>query len=134
MAKPTDVFKALSDRTRLRIVHLLFQSKKELCVCEIMDSLTGSQYNISRHLKELRIAGLIKERREGRWMLYSLKTQEDRFLKLIFQAIALLPQETFDPDMNRLKARLSLRQDGKCVIGVNSKEWKKLLVQFPART
>ncbi|MFQ5835459.1 MAG: ArsR/SmtB family transcription factor [bacterium] len=68
----TEIFKALSDETRLRIVHLLIAAGKELCCCEITDSLEESQYNISRHLKILKNAALIKDRKEGRWVYFNI--------------------------------------------------------------
>lgn len=58
----TRVFKALSDKTRLRIINLFLRSGQDLCVCEIIDSLNESQYNVSKHLKELKYAGLTKEK------------------------------------------------------------------------
>jgi ArsR family transcriptional regulator len=63
-----DKFKALGDKTRLRIIGLLLV--KELCVCEIMDVLGMSQSRISRHLKILRHAGFIEEERRGKWVFY----------------------------------------------------------------
>ena len=64
------VFKALSDETRMRMLHLLLDV--ELCVCEIMQALGISQTRASRNLGILRDAGLLKGRREGRWAHYSL--------------------------------------------------------------
>ena len=64
------IFKALSDNTRIRILKLLFQ--RELCVCELMQVLEMSQSRISRHVNLLKQAGLVKDRREGKWVYYSL--------------------------------------------------------------
>jgi ArsR family transcriptional regulator len=66
-----DLFKALSDETRLRIYSLL--TKAELCVCEIEDILNLSQSLVSNHLAVLRRAGLVKARRDvedARWIFY----------------------------------------------------------------
>lgn len=63
-----DAFKALSDRTRLRILALL--GNNEVCVCHIHDSLGLPQPAVSRHLAYLRRAGLVSARREGVWMHY----------------------------------------------------------------
>jgi ArsR family transcriptional regulator len=64
------MFRAFSDKTRLRILHLLRDG--ELCVCDIMDILRIPQAKTSRHLGYLRRAGLVKAREEGLWSFYSL--------------------------------------------------------------
>lgn len=122
-------FKALSDKTRLRIMWLLSKANSELCVCEIMDSLNESQYNVSRHLKVLKNTGLVKERKEGRWVSYSLANPVNisRFQELVLETLSSLPKEFFSSESERLKKRLSLRENGKCVVGINSEEWRKIL-------
>ena len=65
-----DIFKALGDETRLTIVQLLVG--RELCVCDILDSFVMSQPAISHHLKILRQAGVVRDKREGKWIYYSL--------------------------------------------------------------
>lgn len=64
------VFKAVSDITRLRILKLLTEG--ELCVCEIMLALKKPQSSISHNLSILEDAGLIKERKDGKWCHYRL--------------------------------------------------------------
>ena len=64
------VFKALADKTRLRILSLL--GNNEVCVCHIHDSLELPQPTVSRHLAYLRRAGLVDVRRDGVWMHYQL--------------------------------------------------------------
>lgn len=125
--KCSDIFRALSDMTRLRIMRLLIQAGKELCVCEIMDSLLESQYNVSRHLRELKITGLVKEKKVGRWVFYSLSKTTDTFQKHVLHAAQSIPEDAFLLDIERLKVRLSLREGGKCVIGMQSKEWKRMI-------
>ena len=70
MTEPDRLFRALADRTRLRILHLL--DKGELCVCHIMDVLGTSQPNVSRHLIYLKRAGLVADRKQGLWRHYRL--------------------------------------------------------------
>lgn len=65
-----EVFKAAADPCRLRILKLLKEG--ELCVCEIMTALSKPQSNTSHHLSILREAGLVKERRDGKWSYYRL--------------------------------------------------------------
>jgi len=125
MEKYALIFKALSDKTRLRIINLLTHSDQELCVCELVDALDEPQYKISKHLKELKYAGLIEEKKIGRWVYYSLLPARDNFKKLILMAISSIPQQIMAKDEARLKARLSLRKDGLCVVGQESKKWLK---------
>ncbi len=70
MPKAAEVFKALADETRLRILNLL--TSGELCVCEIMKVLEVGQSKASRHLGVLRQVELVSDRREGVWVYYSL--------------------------------------------------------------
>jgi ArsR family transcriptional regulator len=64
------LFHALSDETRLKIVgKLLFG---EQCVCNLMDTLDAGQSRLSFHMKTLKDAGLVTDRRAGRWIHYSL--------------------------------------------------------------
>lgn len=66
-----DVFKGLSDPIRLRIAALLTQG--ELCVCDLMAILALPQSTISRHMARLKSAGIVKDRRAGKWVYYSLE-------------------------------------------------------------
>ena len=126
LEKSASILMALSDKTRLRIVGILLSADKRLCVCEIMDALNEFQYNVSRHLKQLKMAGLLKERKEGRWIYYSLAEPADEFQRLLFRAVSSIPQEVFQEDRKRLEARLSLREGDKCVVGLSSEQWAKL--------
>jgi len=74
MEELTAIFKALSDETRLRIVKLLEQG--ELCVCDIVAALDIVQPRASFHLGVLKGAGLIKDRKQGKWIHYSLNESE----------------------------------------------------------
>jgi len=71
MIKHHEVFKGLADPTRLRIVGLLL--KRELCVCDLMAVLQLPQSTISRHMIRLKSAGLVLDRREGKWVHYRLE-------------------------------------------------------------
>ena len=113
-----DLFKALSDQMRLRIMWILGKVNQELCVCEIMDSLDESQYNVSRHLKILKNSGLAQERKEGRWVFYSLTKPANQVQELLLDTIRAIPEEILTKDAERLEKRLSLRKDGKVVIGM----------------
>ncbi len=69
------LFRALADRTRLRLLNLI--AGKEICVCYFVDILRMSQPKISRHLAYLRRAGIVAARRQGRWMHYRLLVPRD---------------------------------------------------------
>lgn len=71
MEYTTQVFFALSDPIRLRCLALL-GSQGELCVCELTQALQASQPQISKHMATLRDAGLVRDRRDAQWVLYSL--------------------------------------------------------------
>jgi len=68
--KKSKIFKALADETRLRILSLL--NIREMCVCEIMVALDLTQPTASHHLGILENVGLVKDRKEGKWVFYSL--------------------------------------------------------------
>lgn len=64
------VFQALSDETRLRILDRLRYGER--CVCDLTDSLDAAQSRLSFHLKTLKEAGLVHDRKEGRWVYYRI--------------------------------------------------------------
>ena len=66
-------FHALSDKTRLEIIELL--SHGERCVCELQDTLDAAQSRLSFHLRILKDAGIVTDRRDGRWVHYSLNRE-----------------------------------------------------------
>src|SRR5258707_14746924 len=68
--RAAQLFHALSDETRLEIVRLL--SHGERCVCELQGALGAAQSRLSFHLKTLKDAGLVIDRRQGRWVYYAL--------------------------------------------------------------
>ncbi|NLI93314.1 MAG: winged helix-turn-helix transcriptional regulator [Peptococcaceae bacterium] len=105
MEKLLDVIKSLSDETRLRILNLLYE--KELCVCDIMETLQISQTKASRHLIYMKNAGLVKDRKYAQWAYYSL--DKDEKMKFIDSLILdnLRSMELYQKDMENLKIWLS---------------------------
>ena len=69
-ARAAQWFHAFSDETRIQIIEML--SHGERCVCELMTSVDAAQSRLSFHLKTLKDAGLVTDRREGRWVHYAL--------------------------------------------------------------
>ncbi len=72
-ARTARLFHALSDETRLRIVDIL--QRGECCVCDLQGSVGAAQSRLSFHLKVLREAGLVNDRKQGRWNYYSLRPE-----------------------------------------------------------
>jgi ArsR family transcriptional regulator len=92
------LFKALGDKTRLRILALL--GNNEVCVCHLHDSLGLPQPTVSRHLAYLRKSGLVAARRDGVWMHYqvsrSLNPVIQRIVAAAVEALQDLPATTKD--------------------------------------
>ena len=70
LGRTARLFHALSDETRLRILARLRGGER--CVCELMDAVDAAQSRLSFHLKALKDAGIVIDRREGRWNYYSI--------------------------------------------------------------
>ncbi|MHB9112492.1 MAG: ArsR/SmtB family transcription factor [Thermoleophilia bacterium] len=81
------VLKAAADPVRARILKLL--EGQELCVCELIEVLGFSQSTVSGHLSLLKKAGLVKDRREGRWAHYSLTDRKTNPYALPMLALML---------------------------------------------
>jgi ArsR family transcriptional regulator len=79
------LFRALADRTRLRLLNLL--AAGEVCVCFFVEVLGESQPKISRHLAYLRRAGVVAARREGKWMHYRVSTPVDPHAARVFSEV-----------------------------------------------
>src|SRR4051794_18223805 len=71
--RAVDLFHALSDETRLEIIELL--RRGERCVCELTDSLDAAQSRLSFHLRVLKDAGIVRDRKNGRWVHYELDAE-----------------------------------------------------------
>jgi ArsR family transcriptional regulator len=97
-----DVFKALADVTRLRILGLLLTG--EVCVCHIHETLKIPQPKASRHLAYLRRAGLVDTRRDGLWVHYRLSTSADPILGSVQQVVSHVLQhlDAVQKDADRL--------------------------------
>lgn len=78
LARAVRVFHALSDETRLRVLEMLLHGER--CVCELQLDLDAAQSRLSFHLKVLRDAGLVLDRKDGRWMYYRLNPDAIREL------------------------------------------------------
>ncbi len=104
------VFRALSDRTRLRILNLLRDG--EVCVCDLVAVLGVPQPTASRHLSYLRKAGLVVARKEGLWCHYRLAPATRRFHELLLECLAQCFEEEaqYAKENQRLRSRLRSRR------------------------
>jgi len=92
----SDTFKALGDPTRVRILHALLL--EELCVCDLVEVLGMTQSAISHQLSTLRKLRLVKHRKEGKMVRYSL--DDDHIITLFAQGLAHI-RHTFGQDQKR---------------------------------
>jgi ArsR family transcriptional regulator len=97
------MFRAFSDRTRLRILYLLQQG--ECCVGDLVDILQVEQPSASRHLAYLRRAGLVHVRRVGQWCYYSLAPAKEPFHQKLLECLACCFREVpqIQADVSRAK-------------------------------
>ena len=105
------LFKALSEPVRLRILTLLLENER--CVCELMAALDLPQSTISRHLAYMKNAGWVEGERRGVWMYYRLTENKDEFRQGLRQVLAAyLPQTKVGAaDLFRLQSHL-LNENG----------------------
>ncbi|MFH7097017.1 metalloregulator ArsR/SmtB family transcription factor, partial [Klebsiella pneumoniae] len=93
---PLQLFKSLSDETRLSLV-LLLREKGELCVCELTSVLKETQPKISRHLALLRENGLLTDRRDGKWIHYRLSPHMPAWAAAVFEKPFSCPRGDIRP-------------------------------------
>lgn len=98
---PLIVFKCLADDTRARMT-LLLARQGELCVCELTCALDLAQPKISRHLAQLREAGILADRRQGQWVYYRLHPQLPAWVSNMLSDVARASQDWLDADLQRL--------------------------------
>ncbi len=105
MDKVVQLYKALGDENRLRILNLLRGG--ELCVCKIMDALSMPQSRASRHLAYLKNAGLVQDRRDGPWIHYSMSEASTPLARKVMETLDLLAGDNpvFASDREKLKNR-----------------------------
>ena len=103
MLEPVQLFKCLSDETRLSSTLLIMQ-EGELCVCELMEALAVSQPKISRHLAQLRNCSILDDVRRGHWVYYSISKQLPGWAKDVLLATAQTNQTTLTEYQQNLKA------------------------------
>ncbi len=105
------VFRAFSDRTRLRILSLLRDG--ELCVGDLVEVLKLPQPKVSRHLAYLRKAGLVSTRESGLWNFYRLAPASSPFHHKMLECLGACYSDVPEIARDRLKAR-SVKASGGC--------------------
>ena len=97
-----EVFKAVSEPVRLRILVML--TRGELCVCDLQEVLGLPQSTVSRHLSRLKLLGLAADRRAGRWVYYRLARMESAVGMAVTELLPrLVTQEPYRGDGRRLE-------------------------------
>ena len=100
-ARAALLFHALSDETRLGILEMLRDGER--CVCDLQGDLEAAQSRLSFHLKVLREAGLVTDRKEGRWSYYSIVPEA--LAEVHDAAVALQPSRLRVPSRSRSTGR-----------------------------
>ena len=115
MKTAAQIFKALGDETRLRIVALLMTGE-ELCVCDIVAALELPQSTVSRHLACLRNVGLVDDRRQGVWMYYKVNKEGLSHVTSLFNLLTAMLSELEETveDQHRLQGHLILKDKVLC--------------------
>jgi ArsR family transcriptional regulator len=103
------IFKALSDETRLRVLKLLEHG--ELCVCDIFSALDMIQPKVSFHLSVLKEAGLITDRKEGRWVHYRIDDSDLLRRFLVLTAFQKISEDDAKEDKDRLRVFLESKKN-----------------------
>ncbi|MGB0258378.1 MAG: ArsR/SmtB family transcription factor, partial [Coraliomargarita sp.] len=79
---------------------------------------------VSKQVKIMETAGILTKEKEGRWIYYSLNQHNEAFLDALFESVALIEDinEQLAGDQRRFEARMKLREDGRCKVGILQKE------------
>ncbi len=120
----TDVFKALGDETRLRLINLFVQSGERICVCEMTDALCLPQHKVSKHLAILRNVDMVETEREGTWIYYKVNPNPTKCVADLLDVIKKHFANRYTEDIRKLNERFSKRENGYCVLGYSIYEYK----------
>jgi len=112
-----ELFQALSDPYRIRIISLMQEVKGELCLCELSEALGEPEYKLSRHVKILKSNGFLTSVRDGKWIYHSL-VKDQKFLKSIYKVLSEFPdaEKQLSQDLMQFQKRLKLRERGRCQV------------------
>ena len=97
---PVTLCKCLADDTRMRLVLLMFRYG-ELCVCDLVEALQLPQPTVSRHLAQLRSAGLVADRRAGQWVHYRLHDKVPAWVPAVIEELAVPASTLYRAELKR---------------------------------
>jgi len=101
MDRVLNIFKALADETRLRIINILFQ--RTFCVCEIQEILEMSEPRVSRHLRILKDTGFVDCEKHGKWYHYALSHKNDNEVLFDYLKIEFKKEDIYKLDTEKSK-------------------------------
>ena len=119
LAFGSQIFKACSDESRVRILHLIFKNK-EMCISDLEHILEFTQTKTSRHLIYLKNSGILSTRKQDQWVFYYLKDEVYEIISQIFQF--LNKDQLLVADLNTYKTMYSNRELAQNKL--ESKTWK----------
>ncbi len=79
----TEIFKALADETRVKVIQIL--TKENKCACQILEQLSISQSTLSHHMSILTSSNLVLSKKEGKWVHYRLNQELFETIGLFFE-------------------------------------------------
>mgnify|MGYP001821984642 CR=1 FL=1 len=112
MRRYADLYKALADETRLAALALIL-AHGELCVCDVMEVLGVTQSKASRHLRYLKNAGLLEDRREGTWVYYRPNGNPSPETSGLLEANRALIKGMLEPELEK-NLKTWLKDKGRC--------------------
>lgn len=113
----TELFKAFSDPTRLRVAHLVANCGPDLCVCDICEVLELPQSTVSRQLALLRRIGVLRDRRDGVWMYYSMAEPDTALRTRLAECLRCCLQD--EPELKADLVRFRKLRKGKQLCGIS---------------
>ena len=101
MSKITELYKTLSDETRVRIINLIY--KQDLCVCELVEILNLTQPKISKHIAKFRQIGLVNTERSEQFVYYKFNHENNMYESVVSNMIKLISTEKqFRDDLEKM--------------------------------
>ncbi len=116
MKQHLEIFKALSDKTRVRIMLLLMD--RDLCVCELMFILKMEQSRVSHQLQVLKNADLVRDEREGKWMIYSVSPAKKKMVLILLDKLIPELKDTQESRLDKKNLKICLEKDIRRTCGV----------------
>ncbi|MGL1901714.1 MAG: metalloregulator ArsR/SmtB family transcription factor [Fibrobacterales bacterium] len=108
------LFKALADRNRIKIIAALLQ-KSEVCACQLQEFLQVSGATVSKHVSLLIQAGFVRSRKEGRWVLYHMASDNEKLTVLLkWVAVEIELDNALKHDLNNFSTIMKIDPEELC--------------------